>query len=211
MGIQISIDAADALDARNQMELLLTGSRGRNLASAERQAAPRPEIVGENRDEPNRPAEQEAPAAEPTPAPAAGEAPKRKRRTKAEIAADLAAEQAQEEAPAQAISASPEDRRDPDEADEPDVEDAEEADEDDEADEGDEDLVGGFAVTGEGLVAAMQAHVAKFGLEQTEKQGPALFGNGYVRRRDVVEAGEEAIRGALRRFVGAIQSGKAGG
>lgn len=209
MGIQINIDATDALDARNQMELLLYGGLSAMPANvrSDEPAVAAPEPVGPIDRSPS-PTWQNATA---EPAPVAEEAPKRKRRTRAEIAADEAAKAAAE-APAQAISESPEDRRDPDgDEREPDVEDAEEADEDDEADDGDDDLVGGFAVTSEGLVAAMQAHVAKFGLEQTEKHGPALFGNGYVKRRDVVEAGEEAIRGALRRFVGAIQSGKAGG
>jgi hypothetical protein len=149
-------------------------------------------------------------------APVVEEAPKAKRgrRSKAEIAAEaavaepLVAEPLVEEAPVQSISTDPENRVDPAEADEDDEDEADQA--LDDADEED-DLIGGFAITGEGLMAAMQAHAAKFGIEKTQANGPALFGDGFAKRSDVVAAGEDAVRAALRNFARAIETGKAAG
>jgi hypothetical protein len=199
LGITITIDARDGLDARNQLELLLTGGGGLAYAAP---AAPEPSMTWAEAAEVYE-AEKAAPVVE--------EAPKAKRgrRSKAEIAAEAAvAEPVVEEAPVQSISTDPENRVDPAEADEDDEDEAEQA--LDDADEED-DLIGGFAITGEGLMAAMQAHAAKFGIEKTQANGPALFGAGFAKRSDVVAAGEDAVRGALRNFARAIETGKAAG
>ena len=145
------------------------------------------------------PPEEESPAeyvrrTEPAPEP---EAPKRKRRTKAEIEADKAAE-AEAEAAAAAvteanISASPEDREDP------------EADDESPADE--DDMIDGYAITDAGLVAAMQAYVAKFDMAAAQRNAKTLFG-GYTKRSEVTAAGESAIAEAIANFAQAVRTGE---
>jgi hypothetical protein len=184
--IQISITADTAAQAREEIYSLLHGVT--------------PAIVGLGSGPAISEHVADVPTAEDIPAPVVEEAPKAKRgrKPKAEVVAEP------EVAPVQSISASPENRVDP------------EADEEDEdvdvpADEEEDDLVGGFAVTGEGLMAAMQAHAAKFGIEETQKHAADLFGAGFAKRTDVVAAGEDAVRGALRNFTRAIETGKAAG
>jgi hypothetical protein len=129
---------------------------------------------------------------------------KRTRRTKAQIEADEAAEKAAQ----QNISSTPEDRQDPAVDEEPEVTTEEQPDLfDDEAAEED-DLIDGYAVTGEGLVAAMKAYVAKFDMAAAQNNAKILFG-GYTKRSEVTAAGPAAIATAIRNFSNAVNTGKA--
>lgn len=199
MGIRIEIEAESAVLAQREMERLLYGrARPATVEDVKRTTEA---VLDDSAGEIDRAPSTEAPT---TPEPAE-EAPKRRGRPRKTEAAAPAPEQ-----PAQAISTDPENRVDPEAEEEPDVENGSDDSEPDDAPE-DDDLIGGFTVTGEGLMAAMQAHATKFGLEETQKHGSALFGNGFTKRSDVVAAGDDAIRAALGRFVSAIETGKAGG
>lgn len=122
------------------------------------------------------------------------------------------------EQPAQAISETPEDRKDPEveEAEEVEVEDADEPEEasaaddlfgEDDAEEPEEDMIDGYAITDAGLKAAMNAHVAKFGMQETQKHLKTLL--GHDKYSTTVAAGPEAIAEAIRRFSTAVKTGKA--
>ena len=121
--------------------------------------------------------------------------------------------------PAQAISETPEDRKDPEieEAEEVEADDADEPEEasaaddifgeDDAEDEPEEDMIDGYAITDAGLKAAMNAHVAKFGMPETQKHLKTLL--GHDKYSTTVAAGPEAIAEAIRRFSTAVKTGKA--
>jgi hypothetical protein len=196
--VHITIDARDGLDARNQLELLLTGGGG--LASA----APRGALVGNAAAGPgpvifvpNDASEEPVVSNGVTMTGLVVEEPKAPAKRGRKAKADEPA------APPPVI--------------EPEVVEDVPADEDEaqeelfpDEDAGDDDtIIGGFAVTPEGLTAAMQAHVAKFGMEATQANMATLC--GYAKRSEVVAAGEAAIRAALTRFTRAIETGKAAG
>lgn len=138
----------------------------------------------------------------PAPTPAA-DAPKKRGRP-----AKAAAPAPEPEAPPQAISQTPENREDPEE-----TEEADEADEifgDEIDDEDEDDMIGGYAVTIDGVKAAMLAYKEKFGMDVLTKHGPALLGFGKV--SDLVAADDLAkTAAAVRNFVRAVESGKAVG
>jgi hypothetical protein len=134
----------------------------------------------------------------PVPPEAVEEAPKRTRRTKAQIEAEKAAGAKPN------ISSGAEDREDPetiDSADESDV-----FDEDGDA-EVEDDLIDGYAVTDAGLVAVMKAYVAKFDMAAAQTNAKTLFG-GFTKRSEVTAAGEAAIATAIRNFSNAVNTGK---
>jgi hypothetical protein len=138
------------------------------------------------------------------------EAPKRTRRTKAQIEADAKAAEAQAPAvldKAANISATPEDRQDPAETEENDAQ-GDLFDEDGDGTTEEDDLIDGYAVTDEGLVAAMKAYVAKFDMAAAQTNAKVLFG-GYTKRSEVTAAGPAAVATAIRNFANAVSTGKA--
>jgi hypothetical protein len=137
------------------------------------------------------------------------EAPaKRTRRSKAQIEADAAAA---EKAVQANISTTPEDRQDPEVPEEgADVvfPDEEQSDFFDEAPAEEDDLIDGYPITDAGLVAAMQAYVAKFDMAAAQNNAKILFGGGHTKRSEVTAAGEAAIAKAIRNFSNAVNTGK---
>jgi hypothetical protein len=133
---------------------------------------------------------------------------KRTRRSKAQIEADAAAA---EKAVQANISTTPEDRQDPEVPEEgADVvfPDEEQSDFFDEAPAEEDDLIDGYPITDAGLVAAMQAYVAKFDMAAAQNNAKILFGGGHTKRSEVTAAGEAAIAKAIRNFSNAVNTGK---
>jgi hypothetical protein len=132
---------------------------------------------------------------------------KRTRRSKAQIEADAA-----EKAVQANISTTPEDRQDPDEVPEEGADvvfpDEEQSDFFDEAPAEEDDLIDGYPITDAGLVAAMQAYVAKFDMAAAQNNAKILFGGGHTKRSEVTAAGEAAIAKAIRNFSNAVNTGK---
>jgi hypothetical protein len=192
VSIQIIINAESALAAHEEIAALAGLLQARNAAYAA--SGPQEPYIPEGDG-----------------IPAAAATTKRTRRTKAQIEADEKAAQT----PALSISTTPEDRQDPEMPEEgADVafpaEEEKQADFFDEAEApaDEDDLIDGYAVTDEGLVAAMKAYVAKFDMAAAQTNAKTLFG-GYTKRSEVAAAGEAALATAIRNFSNAVNTGKA--